>query len=238
MLTPSQIEFYRESGYLLVERLIPQSVCDAVCAEAESTAGGHYANMLNLHSRSSAAHALLTDPGLLALADQLQQARMIPIGSIFFFCKPGNPLEQGSAWHQDNYAAKAPFGSYLVCLIALDDADPENGALAVVPGSHKLGELPGKPSKNFDFDSSGKIAKAYPIGNEVAVPAGYQPVTLTYPRGSLILIHAHLIHGADRNPSPGRWRRAYYMHYIKDGDPFWPGWNARRQLIERGPAQQ
>jgi len=66
------------------------------------------------------------------------------------------------------------------------------------------------------------------------LPQGLEPVTLSYPRGSLVFIHAHLVHGARRNPSPERWRRAMYMHYIKDGDPFWPGWNAKRQLIERG----
>src|SRR4029079_7769642 len=135
------------------------SECDELCAEAERVADGHYANILDLHVRSKAFHRQLADSGILALADQIQRARMIPIGSIFFFCKPGNPLEQGSAWHQDNYAAKAPYRSHPRCLGARDDADPDNGALAVVPGSHKLGELPGKPSKNFDFDPSGKIAK-------------------------------------------------------------------------------
>jgi ectoine hydroxylase-related dioxygenase (phytanoyl-CoA dioxygenase family) len=234
-LTPSQVQFYEDSGYLVLERLLAASECDELCAEAERVADGHYANILDLHVRSKAFHRQLADSGILALADQIQRARMIPIGSIFFFCKPGNPLEQGSAWHQDNYAPKAPYGSYLVCAVALDDADAANGALCVVPGTHRLGDLPSKPSKNFEFDATGKIEKAYPIGNEVAIPDGYAPVTLAYPRGSAIFIHAHLIHGADRNPSALRWRRAVYFHYIKDGDPFWPGWNAKRQLIERGP---
>ena len=234
-LTAAQIQSYQDSGYLVLERLLSNRECDALCAEAEHAAAGHYSNILDLHFRSKAFGRLLTDSPLLSLADQLQQARMIPIGSIFFFCKPGNPLEQGSAWHQDNYAPKSPYGSYLVCAVALDEADADNGALAVVPGTHKLGDLPSQPSKNFEFDAAGRIAKAYPIGNEVSIPAGFEPVTLAYPRGSAIFLHAHTIHGADRNPSPTRWRRAVYLHYIKDGHPFWPGWNAKRQLLERGP---
>lgn len=235
-LTSSQIQHYRDLGYLVIERFLSEAQCSELCSDAERVADGHYANILDLHFRSVVFRHYLTDSELLPLADQLQQARMIPIGSIFFFCKPGNPIEQGSAWHQDNYAPKAPYGSYLVCALALDDADADNGALAVVPRSHKLGDLPGKPSKNFEFNASGKITKAYPIGNEVEIPVGYTPLTLSYPRGSAIFLHAHTIHGAERNPSLTRWRRAVYFHYIKDGDPFWPGWNARRQLLERGAA--
>ena len=233
-LTQAQIDFYRDNGYLVLEGRLGAERCDALSAEADAIAEGRYFNMLDLHARSRAFHELLTDPQILALEDELQQARMIPIGSIFFFCKPGNLNEQGSVWHQDNYAAKAPYGSYLVCMVALDAADETNGALRVIPGTHKLGDLPSKPSKNFEKDETGKIVKAYPIGNEVVVPEGYEPVALSYSRGSLVFLHAHLVHGAPPNPSPTRWRRAMYMHYIKDGDPFWPGWNARRQLIERG----
>lgn len=234
MLTAGQTDFYRENGYLVIEGFVPRERCASLADEAHAAAGGHYANMLDLHVRSRSFHDLLVDPEILALADELQQARMIPIGSIFFFCKPGNPLEQGSAWHQDNYAPKSPYGSYLVCSVAFDDADESNGSLQVIPGTHKLGDLPSTPSKNFEKDASGKIVQAYPIGNEVVVPPDYEPMTLSYPRGSLIFLHAHLVHGARRNPSPERWRRAIYMHYIKDGDPFWPGWNAKRSLIERG----
>lgn len=234
MLSAQQIGFYRDNGYLVIDGFVDLDRCAKLADEADTAADGHYANMLDLHVRSRAFHELLVDRQILELADQLQQARMIPIGSIFFFCKPGNPLEQGSAWHQDNYAPKAPYGSYLVCSVALDDADESNGSLRVIPGTHKLADLPSKPSRNFDKDASGKIVRAYPIGNEVAVPPGFEPIALSYGRGSLIFLHAHLVHGARSNPSAERWRRAMYMHYIKDGDPFWPGWNARRSLIERG----
>lgn len=232
-MTSEQREFYEENGYLVVQGFLSEERCDLLAQEAERVAAGHYTNLLNLHDTSPAFHQLLTDKGILALADTIQDARMIPIGSIFFFCKPGNTLESGSVPHQDNYSVKSPRGSYFVCGVALDEADESNGSLIVYPGTHRLGDLPNEPSKNFEFDDTGKITKVYPIGNEVTLPEGYAPVQLTYVRGSLIFLHAHIVHGAPKNPSPTKWRRKMYLHYIKDGDPFWPGWNARRRLIER-----
>jgi phytanoyl-CoA hydroxylase len=232
-LTADQLDFYRNNGYLLIDGYLDRERCNVLATAAEGARIGPHAPMLGLHNRCAEVLELLRDPEILAMADQIQGARMIPIGSIYFFCKPGNPLEQGSVWHQDNYAVKAPPGSYFVCSVAFDDADAQNGALEVVPGTHLLGELPNVPSKNFEFNTAGEVVKTYPIGNAVELPAGYQPVTLTYAAGSLIFLHSLLIHGAPANPSPTRWRRQIYLHYIKDGDPFWPGWSARRQLIER-----
>lgn len=232
-ITGQQRAFYAENGYLVIDDFLPHERCDLLVQEADRVAAGHYTNMLNLHDTSPAFHQLLTDKGILAMADAIQNARMIPIGSIFFFCKPGNALESGSVPHQDNYSVKSPPGSYFVCGVALDDADESNGSLIVYPGTHTLGDLPNEPSKNFEFDDTGKITKVYPIGNEVELPAGWTPLQLKYGRGSLIFLHAHIVHGAPKNTSPTKWRRKMYMHYIKDGDPFWPGWNARRRLIDR-----
>jgi phytanoyl-CoA hydroxylase len=233
---PEQVQRYREEGYLVLEEVLSADECQRLSLAADQAAAGHYANILDLHDRSKAFHGLITDPRILRVADTIQGARMIPIGSVFFFCKPGNPLENGAHMHQDNYAPKAPYGSYFVIGVPLDDADEGNGALVVYPRTHELGELPSTPSKNLEFDASGKVIKAYPVGHEVQIPGGYAPHQLRYRRGSLLLLHGHTVHGAPKNPSPDRWRRIVYLHFIKDGDPFWPGWNARRRLIDRPDA--
>ena len=224
---------YAEQGYLLLERVLPPTQVDALVAAADGHAAGDYRNYLNLHRECQPFRELITSPPILAVADSIQGHRMIPIGSIFFFSKPGSELEAGSVWHQDNYAPKAPYGSYLVIGVALDDAAPENGSLVVFPRTHTLGDLPCEPSKNFEHDAEGRVTRVYPIGNPVAIPDRYEPQALTYPRGSLIVLHGHTIHGAPKNPHPTCWRRIIYLHFIKDGDPFWPGWNARRALVDR-----
>lgn len=225
-------KFFEDNGYVVVEDVINSEDCDMISDEAERLCNGRYVNMLDLHRNSEIVFNAMVSHKLLDLADSVQMAKMVPIGSIFLFCKPNNPLENGSNFHQDNYAAKAPYGSYLAVGLALDDADSGNGALIVYPGSHKLRDLRSVPSKNFELDEIGKIIKAYPIGDTVEVPSFLNSIQLEYKKGTLIFIHSHLIHGCPKNTSD-RWRRKIYMHYIKDGDPFWPGWNARRQIIDR-----
>ena len=85
-------------------------------------------------------------PVVLDIADSIYGDRGIPVGSTLFYCKPNNKkFEHGSTWHQDNYAGRSTPGSYLNIAIAIDDADESNGALMVVSGSHKLGDLPCNP---------------------------------------------------------------------------------------------
>ena len=232
-LSSAQKEFYAENGYLVIENVLSEAECAKLRQDADAAANGHFTNFLDLHRRVESYHQLILSPKLLPLLDDLQAARMIPIGSVMFYCKPANDLENGSQPHQDNYAPKAPFGSYLVCGVAIDDADESNGSLVVYPRTHHLGELPNTPSKNFDKDADGKIIKAYPVGNKVEIPEGYPPVQLKYKQGSVILLHGHNIHYAPKNNHETLWRRTVYLHYIKDGDPFWPGWNARRAIMDR-----
>jgi phytanoyl-CoA hydroxylase len=233
LLSDKQKAFYDENGYLVLDQLFTPEECAQLRADADEAANGRFTNSLDLHRRRQAFHDLILSPKLLPILDELQGTRMIPVGSVFFYCKPCNPLENGSNPHQDNYAAKAPIGSYLVCGVALDDADESNGSLVVYPRTHQLGDLPNTPCKNYDKDEQGNIIKSYPIGNIVEIPDGYEPVHLSYRQGSVILLHGNNVHRAPKNEHPTRWRRTMYLHYIKDGDPFWPGWNARRQIMDR-----
>ena len=233
ILTTKQIKFYEENGYLIVEEFLSGDACDSIARIYDEFACGQYVNVNNLDREIAEVHDLVTDPGILESVDSLQDARMIPLATVYFFCKPGNPLESGSNLHQDNLYARAPDGSYLAVGISLDDADEGNGAVIVCPGTHRLGELPTDESKNYELDEHGDIISAYPIGNSVVLPEGWPSIQLSYAKGSLLFIHGHLVHGAPKNPSLTRWRRALYINYIKDGDPFWPGWVAKRKLIDR-----
>ncbi|MBT7610054.1 MAG: hypothetical protein HN576_09875 [Bacteriovoracaceae bacterium] len=235
-LSDDQKRSYQTDGFLIVPNLVSMEYCDKLISDATDFAKDEIHNYLNFHRDIDSFRSLITKERILDIADQLQNARMVPIGSIFFFGKPNNPLENGSLTHQDNYAAKAPSGSYFVVALALDDCDEFNGALTVYPGSHTLGELPYTVTKNFEFDENGKMIKNFPIGNEVQIPDGHSPITLKYFKGSVIFMHSNTIHSASKNINQeGMWRKKIYMHYVKDGDPFWPGWNAKRQIIDRGP---
>lgn len=227
------IQDFIEEGYLIVPQYISSKKCEELKKESDLLANGQYSQILNIHTKIELFYSMIVNPEILEMADNLTGHTMIPVGSIFFFCKPGNELEQGSNFHQDNYAAQANIGSYLTCGLALDDADESNGALQVYPRSHTMGNLECIRSKNFEFDTQGNIINSYPVGNKSVIPEWMTPKILNYKKGSLIFIHSNIIHGAPKNPSPDKWRRMYYMNYIKDGHAFWPGWSAKRQIIDR-----
>ena len=42
-----------------------------------------------------------------------------------------------------------------------------------------------------------------------------------------------LVHKADKNEHPNKWRRTMYFVYVNDGSSFWPGWTAKRELLDR-----
>lgn len=76
-----------------------------------------------------------TQPEILDIAEQLVGEDLILWGTTIF----GKPAHSGRAtpWHQDgDYYPIRPLET-LTVWIALDDADPENGCMRFIPGSHK-----------------------------------------------------------------------------------------------------
>jgi len=231
-LSKEQLDFYLENGYLQIKNVFSEDECQSLIKESDDFANGHFTNYLNMH-KSPGFRNVHTGKRMCDIGDSICENRAIPIGSIFFFCKPNNPLENGSTWHQDNYAGKSPMGSYLNLALALDDADETNGSLIVVPGSHKLGDLPCNPKANFSVDEQGRLYNSSPIGNDCELPKNLPVVQLKYSRGDVLCLHGHTVHKAIKNSHPTKWRRTMYFVYLNDGDPFWPGWTAKRELLER-----
>ena len=42
-----------------------------------------------------------------------------------------------------------------------------------------------------------------------------------------------LIHKTNKNEHPTKWRRTIYFMYNEENQPFWPGWTAKRELLDR-----
>jgi hypothetical protein len=96
-------------------------------------------------------------------------------------------------WHQESpyWVHGAEQVDRVVSVLAyLDDANKENGCLWVVPGSHKLGPLPGLKDR-------GTLGALYTDLSQV--PGTPQPVEL--PAGSVLTFHGDLVHGSQSNRS-------------------------------------
>jgi ectoine hydroxylase len=117
----------------------------------------------------------------------------------------------GFRWHQDS-----PYWSH-VCdhcdqlpnvMIALDDADRDNGCFRVVPGSHRRGFLPG-------------IHDGSELGPLFTDPSHFdedRQWLAEVPAGSLVVFSAHTVHGSEPNLSD-RPRRAVVLTYQPADNP-------------------
>ena len=243
-LTASQIQHFDDFGYIHLKNVWSDSDLEIIKSDMDAAVDGKFTVRIDLHSYESLKEAH-TGKKMCDIADSICNARAIPIGSASFFCKPNNPLEFGSIWHQDNFAPMCPNGrNYINLALALDDADSTNGSLIVVPGSHKFGMLNFTPSPNFIKDEYGQLVQARPIGDASSLseytmqsgeklPHDLEIKQLKYQKGDVLVIHGLLLHKADKNTHPEKWRRTIYFVYVKEKEPFWPGWNAKRSLIDR-----
>ena len=232
-LTKDQLEFYKINGYLHIKNVFPKNEIDIIRKDMDNFADGHFTNQLDSHNFRNI-KKIHRGKKLCDIGDSILNDRAIPIGSISFYCKPNNPLELGSTWHQDNYAGKVKDGNnYLNLAVIIDDADKSNGSLKVIPGSHKLGDVPSSPKPNFKRDEKGRLYQSNPIGNNCEVPKDSKIVQLVYKSGDVLAVNGLLIHQADKNMHPKKWRRTIYFVYVKNGEAFWPGWTAKRKLLER-----
>jgi phytanoyl-CoA hydroxylase len=91
------------------------------------------------------------------------------------------------------------------CSLALDDADPVNGCLKVVPGSQKQGLRPHRPLMGEDR------SKSHILGVELAEADGV--VDLPVKRGDITVHDELIVHGSGGNSSPDRWRRTYIVAF-------------------------
>lgn len=115
----------------------------------------------------------------------------------------------GFGWHQDSpYWAHAceHLGRLPNVMLALDDADEENGCLRVVRGSHRRGVLSGREGEGV-LGPLFTDPRAFDAAD--AVPAVLRA-------GSLLFFSPHSVHGSEPNHSE-RARRACVLTYQPPG---------------------
>lgn len=113
---------------------------------------------------------------------------------------PGGGASIG--WHQDywSYLSRQPS---LTTWLALDEATVENGALQIIPGSHKLGHL--NPANKSGFLTKSMVDR-YCRDQEA--------MYLQLSAGDAVILHNGLIHSSDANSTTRR-RRALSVCYME-----------------------
>ncbi|WP_114558539.1 phytanoyl-CoA dioxygenase family protein [Desertihabitans aurantiacus] len=146
------------------------------------------------------ARRLMLDQRIFDVVEQLI-GPALAAQSMFYF-KP--PAARGQALHQDNAFLQAHPETCLAAWIAVDDCDAENGALKVVPGSHRIQILCLEPA-----DSDLSFTR-----EQVPVPEDVEVHQTRMRAGDVLFFHGSLVHGSLPNTSTDRFRRSLIFHYV------------------------
>ncbi len=141
-LTESQITEYYRQGYILVRKLVPNDVVEAVRRIAEqrhTSEGGDWTPTIfdrDEPQRDAALHRLLVEPTVVAAAEQIFEAPARVYYGMLAIVPAGGG--RGLAWHQDNMYTTL-LGRALNVFIAVGDITPDMATLWVAPRTHLRG---------------------------------------------------------------------------------------------------
>jgi len=229
ILSKSQIDFYQEAGYLVLENHLSDSIVDSLRREIErfetearnmktsseriELEEGHTSEDPRVrrirlpHTTSDVVRELMYSDHILAPARDL-------IGSdIRLHTTKLNMKSAGNGavieWHQDYAFYPHTNDDILAIGVILDDMESENGPLMVYPGSHK--------GPVYDHHAEGVFAGAF-----LPVDVGLNPdhaVELKGPAGSLSIHHGRIVHGSAQNTSNRSRRILFYEMMAADAFP-------------------
>ncbi|MCX5661727.1 MAG: phytanoyl-CoA dioxygenase family protein [Planctomycetota bacterium] len=198
---------YHEDGFAVARGVFSLAEIAAVIAELDSYIAEHAAtlppadihfeagpgkaikSMFRLHERRPFFDRLQNDPRIMAMMRAIFPGGDVVADGVIYF---GKPAREGSVTpvHQDNafQCWKPPLE--LTATIALDESTPENGALTIARGSHRLGLLPHKLSGVAGFSR----CLVEPID-----PGKFPDVMTCLKPGDMVFHSVDAVHGSNAN---------------------------------------
>ena len=142
-------------------------------------------------------------PYLLDAVEAVLGPNLILVYSSMFIKLPGDGTSVG--WHQDNNYWPSVHGTDVATVwLALDDADAENAAMRIIPGSHwDYREMETVPAGETEM-----LRKKVLVAPEMEA----QAVLMEMKAGSLSIHDSYILHGSLANES-GRRRAGYTIRY-------------------------
>jgi non-haem Fe2+, alpha-ketoglutarate-dependent halogenase len=208
MLTQVALRQYQEQGYYAPLRVMPRAEAEALHRRLEDFEANAGILAGKLRHKSHLLFTWLNDlvrhPRILDAVEDVVGPNILCWGSSFFIKEPRNPAFV--SWHQDSTYWGLDPADVVTAWVALTDSTPANGAMRVIPGTHKLEQVP----HHDTFRADNLLSR----GQEVMVQVDdRQAAMLELQAGEMSLHHVRLIHGSDPNPSPQR-RVGFAIRYI------------------------
>ncbi len=208
MLTAAAVRQYRHQGYYAPGRVMAGAEAYALRARLEDFEADAGILAGKLRHKSHLLFTWLNDlihhPRILDAVEDVLGPNILCWGSSFFIKEPSNPAFV--SWHQDSTYWGLEAADVMTARVALSDSTAANGAMRVIPGSHKLDQVAHRDT----FSPDNLLSR----GQEVMVDVDErQAVMMPLRAGEMSLHHVRLIHGSDPNPSDMR-RIGFAIRYI------------------------
>jgi phytanoyl-CoA hydroxylase len=216
-ITADQARQYDELGFFVVEDAFDAEQMAQLDAELTAgdaavkellagVAGGRFSvagldtQVVAPHAvtRSAYARAFAAHPILAGIARDLVGPDVRLYWDQSVYKQPNNA--EPVLWHQDNGYTYVQPQSYLTCWVAITDATPDNGCIAVMPGVHRDGTL---------------AHHSTPIGEECWGDWDHS-IEVPVRAGSIVVFTSLTPHATKRNATADV-RKAYILQYAPDG---------------------
>ncbi len=209
MLSRAQIEQYHEQGFLSPIRVMSTESAAEYRGRLEAfeaSSGGPLGGDLRhkSHLLFTWLAELIRHDKILDAVEDLYGPDLLCWSTNFFIKEKANPAFV--SWHQDSTYWGLSRPDVVSAWIAFTPAHDGNGAMQVIPGTHKTDQIPHRDT----FDKHNLLTR----GQEVAVDVDEsKAVTITLAPGEMSLHHVRLVHGSPPNTSDDR-RIGFAIRYV------------------------
>jgi ectoine hydroxylase-related dioxygenase (phytanoyl-CoA dioxygenase family) len=208
MLTAEAVEQYRTHGFYAPIRALSIQEAGTLRRKLEAHESRH--GLLKGPMRHKS-HLLFTwldelirHPAILDVVEDVIGPNILVWGSSFFTKEAHDPGYV--SWHQDSTYWGLDPADIVTAWVALSESTAENGAMRVIPDSHKLNQIEHRDT----FAESNLLSRGQEIAVEVDETRAHM---LELQPGEMSLHHVRLIHGSDPNPS-GKRRIGFAIRYL------------------------
>jgi phytanoyl-CoA hydroxylase len=225
-LSPQNIQFYKDAGYLIAPDLVSKGEIAALKKETAQIFRGERGEVEGLlkvepnqsdsevlknytaihfpHKLSDAIRASLFHKKIVDVLTGIVSRNLKCMQSMLFVKGPG---KKGQSWHQDEYFIPTRDCSLIGVWIAIDDASIENGCLWIIPGSNKPAYM-----RPRDVNHSDEYADLDTINVSNYPEESIIPVEVK--SGSVVFFNGYTLHSSKQNKTTDCFRTALVNHYM------------------------
>lgn len=228
-LSWEEIELYRRDGFLTVHRpLFPKPIFARLTAIFAELLDRYGPDDLDVpHFRDARLFEFLLADEVLDLVEPILGPD-IGLWSSHFISKPPR-TGFATPWHEDKaywQGRVSRMDEIVTVWLAIDRTDPENGAMGVLPGSHR--------DEERRYETIPRVGQVFDRQIEAQTLDLGRAVHLTLEPNECSLHDARIVHGADANRSDRR-RAGFTMRYFATSTRVIPETNAGHQVwLARG----